>query len=174
MRFNVLVKEIMNKDVKKVSPDATVKEAATIMKNESIGSVIVDSDPMGIVTATDIVYNYVSDKKGETVKDVMTNNVIRISPNKTIEHAAKLMTERNIEKLPVFENDKLIGIITATDILSVEPALFETLLERIKMTGSPIREDNLDFAECESCGNYSDDVKEVEGVYMCKDCASSE
>jgi CBS domain-containing protein len=51
------------------------------------------------------------------VKDVMTKNVITISPDKTINDAAKLMIENNIKRLPVVENGKLIGIITRGDLI---------------------------------------------------------
>lgn len=170
MRLNILVKEIMKKDVKVVKPSETIKKAAIILKKNNIGSVLIDGKSPGIVTATDIVYKYVAAGKGRTVKDIMTKDVIRISPGKTIEQAARLMTERNVEKLPVYEKDRLVGIITATDVLRVEPALFETLLERIRISSVPEKDDQMEFFECETCGNYSDDVKEINGVYVCSEC----
>ncbi len=170
MRFNVLVKEIMKKDLKTVKSGDRIKKAAEIMRKNKIGSVLVNGKDIAIVTATDIVYKHVATGKGKTVKDIMTKDVVRISPNKTIEHAARLMTEKNIEKLPVFEKDKLVGIVTATDILRIEPALFETLLERLMISEKGGKEEQAEFFECESCGNYSDDVKEVNGVYICSEC----
>lgn len=58
----------------------------------------------------------VSKKK---VKDVMKKNVIMIKPSESIERAAELMVERKVNRLPVVENDKLVGIITRGDIIRV-------------------------------------------------------
>jgi CBS domain-containing protein len=135
MKYTVLVGEVMRTDVKKIDMGEPIEKAARIMKNENIGSVIVvgDKNIKGIVTATDIVYKHVADKKGKTVSDIMTKNPVTISPEKTIEEAAGLMVEKGIEKLLVFDKNKLVGIITNNDILRVEPALFNILLEQVKM-----------------------------------------
>ena len=58
--------------------------------------------------------------------------LVRVSPDKTIEEAARIMVEKGIEKLLVFEMDRLAGIITNNDILRIEPALVEIMLERLK------------------------------------------
>ena len=87
----------------------------------------------------------------------------------SIEDAARLMVKKKIEKLLVFDKGKMVGIITNNDIISIEPALFEILLERIKMGGTP-QSDMSDYAQCESCNNYSDSVEEVDGEYICGEC----
>jgi CBS-domain-containing membrane protein len=102
----------------------------------------------------------------------MSKDLITISPDKVIEDAARLMVKKGIEKLLVFDKGKMIGIITSTDILTIEPALFEILLERMKIDGGPTREDQVEFEECERCKKYSDDIEEVNGVYLCRECRS--
>ena len=74
MRFNILVREIMVKDVKTASLDDTVKKAAEIMKNNRIGSVVVmgEKNIKGILTTRDIVYKYVAENSGGLVKDIKT------------------------------------------------------------------------------------------------------
>lgn len=173
MRFNIKVGEVMTTNVKTVSLDETVKKSAELMRNEKIGSVVVmgDKNVKGIVTTSDIVYKYVADNKGQFVKDIMTVDPVSISPNKTIEEAARLMAERRIEKLLVFNMNKLVGIITNNDIIKIEPALYEVLLEKLKMGSSPKNEDDFDYVECEVCGNYSDTVEELNGEYVCSECA---
>jgi len=135
MKFKVLVGEVMQTDVKKLDMAEPIEKAAKIMRDEGIGSVVVTGEKniKGIVTTTDIVYKYVAAKNGKTLADIMTKNPVTITPDKTIEEAARLMVEKKIEKLLVFDKNMLVGIITNNDILKVEPALFEILLEQIKI-----------------------------------------
>lgn len=135
MKWKVHVKEIMNTDVKTVRPGDSVDKAVQIMKENNIGSVIVaDTKVLGILTATDIAHKYVGSKKKKQVRSIMTKDVVKIAPSMTMEEAAKIMASKRIEKLPVVDRKKLVGILTASDILSVEPTLFELLLENMKAT----------------------------------------
>ncbi len=163
----------MNKDVETVSLEDTITHAAKIMKEKKIGSLLIKGYPIGIITATDIIYKHVAEGKGNHVKDIATSPVITISPNRTVEQAAKLLAEKNIEKLPVLDGDRIVGIVTATDILKVQPSLFEILLEKMETVSGPsAEEERMEFSECESCMNYSDDVEEVDGKFLCSECRS--
>jgi len=172
MKYNVLVREVMKKNVKCVAPDDRVEKAANIMKKEDIGSVLVMDkyNLVGILTTTDIVYKYVAGKSGKFVRDIMTKDVVRISPNITIEEAAMLLSKKKIKKLPVFDKGKLVGIITATDILKIEPALYEILLERMRIGSKQKIKREIDYGQCERCGNYTSDLIEIEGEQICEDC----
>jgi CBS domain-containing protein len=171
MKLNVLVGEVMTRSIKHVDMNDHVEKAAKIMKDEKIGSVVVmgDRHVKGIVTTTDIVYKYVAGKMGNSVADVMSSELIKIAPSATIEEAARTMVKNSVEKLLVFDSDKLVGIITNNDIIRVEPAIVEIMLERMKMGAAPGRGD-IPVTECESCGNYADNIEEVDGVYLCADC----
>lgn len=173
MKLSVRVKEIMKKDIKIVGIDDTVSQAARIMKNFKIGSVVVmgDKNVKGIITDSDIVYKYVADKCGDRVSDVMTRDLVSILPDATIEDAARLMGEKKIKKLLVFDRNKLVGIITDSDILGVEPALFEILLERMKIRKPTRRTAPRTQTECERCGNYSEETSEIDGEWLCPECA---
>lgn len=173
MKFNVFLKDVMTRNIKSIDVSDSIEKAAKLMMECRIGSVLVMSGNKvaGILSTRDIVYKHVALGKGKLAKDIMSTNLIKISPDKTIEDAARLLASKKIEKLPVFDNDKLVGIITSNDILRIEPALFGILLERMKMgAGRPTTE--TDSAQCEVCGNYSDDVEEVDGVYKCEECRS--
>jgi len=173
MPIGIYVKDIMTKNIKSVDVSDSIERAARIMKQYRVGSVLVMSGKKaaGILSTRDIVYKHTATGKGKVAKDIMSRNLVKISPNKTIEEAARLIVSKKVEKLPVFDKDRLVGIITNNDILRVEPALFDILLERMKMGASRPRLET-DFAQCEVCGNYSDDVKEVDGVYTCAECRS--
>jgi len=171
MKLNVLVGDVMTHSVKIVDSAETVERAAQIMRDERIGSVIVtgDRNVKGVVTTTDIVYKHVAGKKGQRVSDIMSTDLIRISPAETIEEAARKMVKHSVEKLLVFDRERLIGIITNNDIIKVEPAIVEILLEKFKI-GAPFPGADHSITECESCGNYSDTIEEVNGTYLFSDC----
>lgn len=173
MKYEAYVRDVMNTNVKTVDITDSIQKAAQIMQQFRIGSVIVTGDKniKGIVTAEDIVYKYVARDEGETVSDIMTRDPITITPDKRLGDAAELMAEKKIKKLPVLENGRIVGIVTASDIVKIEPALHEILLEQLKITrpGSPEPPAGGMF-QCEMCGNYSDEVQEIDGVWICPDC----
>ncbi|MCX7832190.1 MAG: CBS domain-containing protein [Actinobacteria bacterium] len=140
------VKDAMTTKLIVVHPDTPVKEIAEIMLKNRIGGVpVVDNEKLvGIVTEEDLIMKNVklhfptyiqlldaviyleSLKKyeeelrravGATAKDVMSKELITISPEASLEDAATLMVEKGISRLPVVENDKLVGIVTKRDIL---------------------------------------------------------
>jgi CBS domain-containing protein len=132
------VKEVMNPQVVVAKPEATIKEAAQIMSQFRIGCLIVmDEDKVvGIVTESDIIGKVVAANKDPErlrLEDIMSRNIISTTPDETIEDAAEKMVENKIKRLPVLEGGKLAGIITATDLISFEPKIIETLSELFSM-----------------------------------------
>jgi len=129
----MLVKEAMKKDVKTIRPSDTIKDAAVLMNENRIGSLVVVSGTgtvTGIVTERDILTDVVAaGKNAEDIKveDIMTKELITISPDKSLEDAADVMTKNKIKKLPVMEGGRLVGIITATDLICYEKKLIEKI-----------------------------------------------
>jgi len=126
----------MTKRVLVVKPDATVKEAAKVMTEHRVGSLVVmeNDKVVGIVTELDIIWKVVAgslNPEDTLVKDIMTKKILTIQGDKTLEDATHMMVENNIKKLPVMEGDKLIGILTATDLISVQPKMIESLAKLI-------------------------------------------
>jgi CBS domain-containing protein len=105
-----------------VSPDTSVMDALKIMAEKNIGSVVVmENDKyLGIITERD--YSRKVALKGKhsiatTVSEIMSSDLPGLSPDDSIEHCMALMTEKNIRYLPVFENNKLCGIISMSDVV---------------------------------------------------------
>ncbi|MFH1630648.1 MAG: CBS domain-containing protein [Candidatus Aenigmatarchaeota archaeon] len=175
MKYQVSIKDVMIKDVKTVSMDDDIQKAAQVMKKFKIGSVIVmgEKKVKGILTAEDIVYKHVAVDNGKNVTDIMTRDTVTISPEKTLEAASKLMIEKHVKKLPVMLQGNLVGIITATDIMKIEPMLYENLLERLKICKPELEPDHKSsqFEQCEMCSNYADDLAEIDGVWVCSECS---
>ncbi len=111
------VKDIMNKAVV-IDKDINVKEAARIMADRKIGSLIIaDKDRiLGIITDTDVLRNI--SKLESKISKVMSRNVVTIDQEESIDSAAREMRNNKIKRLPVVKNDKLVGIITATDLIA--------------------------------------------------------
>jgi len=118
------VKEIMKRAIV-VDRNVRVKEAAKIMSEKGIGSLIVSKGKkiVGIVTEKDIIRNV--DKLNKKISDIMSKDVITIDQEGGIDDAASLMAKHKIKRLPVLEDGKLVGIITATDLIANSDELNE-------------------------------------------------
>jgi len=128
--MDVKVKDIMTKDVVSVSPEEGVVEAFEILLKYKISCLpVVDNDKkvIGIITTTDIGYNLIIDKYtlDTRVSDVMTKNVVTVSPEDSIVEAIKKMDmfgngQEIMNQLPVTDEEKkLVGIISDGDIIRV-------------------------------------------------------
>ena len=135
------VKSVMNKNVVIAKKDITLKEATEVMTKLHIGCLVITENQkiLGIITSSDILKAIANDKNPNTVlaEEIMSKNVITIDPDKRIEDAVDLMMKYGIKKLPVVSDDKIEGIITASDIIVVEPKLIATVasLISLKMPG---------------------------------------
>lgn len=179
MDVNITIKEAMSTPVETVNLNTSVYEAANILKNKGIGCLIVVNDllkPVGIITERDMVAKVVArnlKSKEVLVKEVVSPKLITISPKATLMDAAKTMAEKNIKRLPVIENEELLGIITVSDIASVSPELFDIMIEasRIEDKSYPYSAkpyENIDGI-CEICGSQGN-VRFVNGKYLCDNC----
>lgn len=118
--MNMNVAEVMTADVNCCSPESTFKEVAMEMKKLDVGAVpICDNDKLvGIVTDRDIVIQgLANDLSAEsTISVLITNNVIKGSKEMSVEEAARVMSQHQIRRLPIVEEDKLVGIVSLGDL----------------------------------------------------------
>ena len=120
------VRDYMSMRVVSVDASDSVYNAADIMIKNSVGCVVVTEygDLAGIVTKGDILRNSLLkllDPKKTTVQHVMTKSPVTIEASASLEDAARLMTEKNVSKLPVLDEGILVGVISASDIMRVQP-----------------------------------------------------
>ena len=117
----ITVKDIMTRSIISVDATLTANEAAKMMEDAKVGAVIVmeNNTPVGIVTDRDFAVKIVAHAYQITtpVKQIMSSPLIATSPDETVLMAADLMYTRDIRKLPVIDNDQVVGIITATDLV---------------------------------------------------------
>lgn len=117
----IRVKNIMVKDVITVDISKSVKEAAELMSSKNVGCLLVEEEGKikGIITERDIVRRVVAigrDPEKVKVRDIMTSPIVVVSPEATIEEAAKVMVMYKVRRLPVVEEGKLVGLVTTTDL----------------------------------------------------------
>ena len=132
---STFVKDIMNKSVLTVDKSVSLQEAAQKMSDSAIGCVIVTqkSKPIGIITERDYVTKVAADGMPlfTEVLEVMSSPLITVSSEETIWDAAEIMKEKKIHKLPVKENEKIIGIVTTTDIVKISSVGSDSEMRRI-------------------------------------------
>jgi CBS domain-containing protein len=119
--MDTFVKDMMRKQIVSIDVSLTVKDAAKIMEDTGVSCLVVTETniPIGILTERDFVTRVTSlDKTSSTpVRNIMSIPLITASPNDTARKLAELMKEKNIHKLPVMEGTRLVGIVTATDLI---------------------------------------------------------
>jgi CBS domain-containing protein len=124
------VKEIMSQEVVTITPEALLDEAARIMGEKHIGSLIVMKydTPVGIVTERDLLSKVLAlgrDLREEKVEKVMSYPLVTICLTAKIKEAAQTMIKKK-GRLAVFDCGKLVGIITASDLIRSLPDVPET------------------------------------------------
>ncbi|MEE9594204.1 MAG: CBS domain-containing protein [Candidatus Hydrothermarchaeales archaeon] len=175
METEVRVREAMTRKVVTLPPTATANVSAKKMAEAGIGSIVVVSGkPLGIITERDICYSVVAvDKRPAKVKieDIMSSPLQTVSPETTLTQASRMMAKNNIRRLPVMENDKLVGIISNKDILAIAPETIEILLELNRMNSrAEMHKEVPERGTCELCGDYMVALEEVDGTFVCETC----
>jgi CBS domain-containing protein len=126
------VKDVMVREVITVDEDSTVKEAVDVMNEFQIGSLIVleKGKAKGIVTERDFLRRVTAEAKdimNTKVKEIMTTPLVVVEPGTDLEEAMKLMFKNKIKKLAVVDSNKLVGIVTLTDIARFQPQMIRML-----------------------------------------------
>jgi CBS domain-containing protein len=114
------IRDVMTPNPRTVSPGDSIQNAACIMRDEDTGVVpIVDNGrAVGMVTDRDIVVRAVADggQLSRTVGEIATNAVVCATPDMSTREAAQLMSDHQVRRLPVVENERLVGIVSIGDL----------------------------------------------------------
>lgn len=115
------VSEIMTTPVATAEADDTLLRAASIMVEKKIGCLVVRAGKgeLGIITEQDFLKFLVNDRRDVMevkVEEIMTTPIKTVTSEETIYQASNMMQKGNFRRLPVMENDKLVGIVTQTDL----------------------------------------------------------
>ena len=135
----MIIERRMTRNPVTATPDMSIAEASNLMKQEKVHRLpVLDREKhlVGIITEKDILYATPSPASSLsihemayllsklTVKKLMSKNVVTITKDTTVEEAARMMVDQDLSSLPVLEGDKLIGIVTKSDMFKILLELF--------------------------------------------------
>ena len=116
-----LVNQIMKKSILTIDSSVPAYEAAKMMEELNVGSLVVAENnvPAGIITDRDFAIKVTAHSypRDTPIRRIMSSPIISVGPFDTLLVAAELMSSRNLRKLPVIQDERLVGMITATDLI---------------------------------------------------------
>jgi len=177
MKTGISVLDAMTTKPVMLEAKDSLKKCADAMTANRVGAILIRKGHHveGIITERDIVRKCLS--KGinpltKKISDFMTKKIITIDPKKDIYDALIVMRENNIRHLPVIEGTKIVGLLTLKDILKIEPQLFDLIVDKFELREEekkPIKSQGKEDI-CQECGELVENVKEVDGVLLCRKC----
>jgi len=142
--MSLKVEDVMVEDVITVEEDITVRRAVSLMNKYEIGCLIVTKrgKPIGIVTERDMLTRVLAESRspeGTRIQEIMSMPLIVARPEMDLEEAARLMFKMKVKKLPVVSNNKLVGLVTLTDIARFQPQVIKILRKIQAIEATPKR-----------------------------------
>ena len=115
------VRDTMTENPRSIGASASVVEAARLMREAHIGALPITDDEqlVGMITDRDIATRVVAeaaDPKTTSVRDVSSQDLISVEPDKDLEEALQLMARHQVRRLPVVEDGRLVGIVAQADV----------------------------------------------------------
>lgn len=114
------IRDVMTPNPRTVSPNDSIQSAARVMRDEDTGVVpVVDNGkPVGVITDRDIVVRAVAEDRelNRPVRDIVTTELVAVHPDMSVQEATELMSEHQVRRLPVIDNNRLVGIVSIGDI----------------------------------------------------------
>jgi len=175
MTNEVVISEVMTEGVIAIEKDKSVLEAAQLLEEEGIrGLIVVDGgDAVGVIVCRDITYDVVAtgeDPADISVEEVMSSDLIVAEEDEVLNDVAMAMVRNSISRVPVVRGDMLVGIMTQSDILRAWPGFAEIIGEEQEMDAPATPRQGTSEGYCENCENYSDELKNIDGMQICPEC----
>lgn len=171
-KTGIVVADAMSIHPVVIIANKTILECTKIMMKKRVGSVLITKDAKveGILTEKDLVHFIARGLNPREVKvrEVMTKKVQTIEPSEDLYNALLRMKKEKVRRLPVLQNKKLVGMLTLNDILKLQPALFDVMVEKSNIRLKKEKEKYIE-GTCEVCENFSQ-LYEVDDQYMCAEC----
>jgi len=182
---SILVADIMTREPITVPPSASLLECAKVMVKKNVSSVVIADKQrlIGFISQKDILWAITKKEGIDLAKiravEISPKKIAVLTPNNTVKEAIAKMNTFKLERLPVILENKLVGVISAKDILNFHPEVYPELeefakikeesekLNRIKKVDSKIKE-----GICEECG-HEGILFRVNGMLICESCKDS-
>jgi len=128
--MSIQTRDIMVSKVITITKDSTVEEAVRLMNEHEIGCLIVTENKkvLGILTERDLMKRVLAksqDPRKTKVEEVMSTPLISVEPDAEVGDVSRIMFQKNIKKMPIVRKGKLLGLVTLTDILRIQPQLIK-------------------------------------------------
>jgi len=175
MTTRVFVRDVMNSPVITADPEDTIYDIAHKMSDHRVGSVIITKNeiPTGIVTDWDIVSGGLvrNVKPGQIKASEIMKPIHTIESEESITEAARVLRKNNIKRLGVVYKGRLVGIISASDVIAVTPELVDVVSEKAGIIRGEIGRPASNISGyCDECGEWSDMLMYAEGIFTCEEC----
>jgi CBS domain-containing protein len=181
---NVIVADFMTRDPVTISPESNLFECAKKMVKKKVSSLLIvnGKNLTGFISQGDILWaltkKSVTNLKDVKAKDISPKKIITIKPDSLLSLAIEKMKKTKFERLPVVKDNKLVGLITAKDILNFNPEIYPEMEEFAKIRQESEKLKRIKEAEkrregvCEECGNQGILFKH-NGMLICELCMNS-
>lgn len=170
------VREAMSSPVVSVDENEDIVQVANKMREQRVGAVIVlnaSGNPVGIVTERDIVNRVVADGVDPNMvfaSKVMTSPLKMVEPELELMDAMRMMDKENIRRLGVIYKGELVGIVTDRSIIRLVPTILDIVKEQKEIVGNTPASGSSTVGYCDRCEVYSNNLREVDGKFLCEEC----
>lgn len=135
------VEDVMVEKVVTIEAGKSAREAVELMNKHEIGCLVVaiKGKPVGIVTERDFLKRILAKSKNPEkvkIREIMSAPLMTVEPDVDVEDATKYMFRMNIKKLPIIKGQKLVGLVTFTDLVRFQPQIVK-ILKKISELGPP-------------------------------------
>jgi len=115
-----------------VSPDASVFDAIRLMEEHGVGALVVleAGALVGVISERDYARKVIL--RGRSSKDIMTSDVLVVSPERTLDETMALMTDKRVRHLPVLQDGKLVGVISSGDVIKAMISEKEFIISQLE------------------------------------------
>jgi len=166
----------MSSPVLTIDSKKNARDAGKLMRKHRKGFLVVTEKnrPAGVISESDLIEEVVcKNTKADKIKleNLMHEPIIAVDPDDDILAASRKMKENNVHRLPVVSGGRVAGVISLTDIARTSPEMLDLLEYRLKMKERPFEiKEKTTLGICDSCDNYSEDLRNVEDQWFCEDC----
>jgi len=176
MKTGIRVSDAMTSSMITIGEDESIMNCAKLMIKEGVGSLVVVDEKklLGIVTERDMLNKVLAKDnniKKTPVSSIMTKKPIYANPDLDLYDAMVLMRLENIRRLPVVDKGEVIGLLTHRDILSIQPELYDLVIEsfNIREKEKKLRLNGMMEGKCYACQSYGPLTK-IGGKWLCDSC----
>jgi len=183
----IKVSDVMTRNFVSVSPDTNLLECAKVMVKKKVGSLVLVNNKklVGFISEKDILWAMVKKSKKDLsqimAKDIAAKKIATIKPEATLQETIEKMKKLRFRRLPVIQNNEIVGLVTVKDILNFNPEIYPELEELSQIREESEKLKRIKEAKeksfsrqgiCEECG-CTDILYKIDGRLMCESCKNS-